>query len=56
MKRMVTLLLSILLAFTLSLPALAGSLDSEIATATSFYRQKASCKATHPAICSWRSL
>ena len=36
MKRMVTLLLSILLAFTLSLPALAGSLDSEIATASRF--------------------
>ena len=40
MKRMVTLLLSILLAFTLSLPALAGSLDSEIATATQFLQAK----------------
>ena len=36
MKRMVTLLLSVLLTFTLAIPALAGSLDSEIATATRF--------------------
>lgn len=56
MKRMVTLLLSILLAFTLSLPALAGSLDSEIATATRFCRQRESCRVMLPAICSWKSL
>ena len=36
MKRMVTLLLSVLLTFTLAIPALAGSLDSEIATASRF--------------------
>ena len=40
MKRMVTLLLSVLLTFTLSIPALAGSLDSEIATATQFLQAK----------------
>lgn len=39
MKRMVTLLLSVLLTFTLSIPALAGSLDSEIATATRFLQK-----------------
>ena len=40
MKRMVTLLLSVLLTFTLAIPALAGSLDSEIATATQFLQAK----------------
>ena len=40
MKRMVTLLLSVLLTFTLAIPALAGSLDSEIATATRFLQVK----------------
>ena len=39
MKRMVTLLLSVLLTFTLAIPALAGSLDSEIATATRFLQK-----------------
>ena len=39
MKRMVTLLLSVLLVFALSLPALAGSLDSEIATAARFLKK-----------------
>lgn len=40
MKRMVTLLLSVLLTFTLAIPALAGSLDSEIATASRFLQVK----------------
>lgn len=39
MKRLVTLLLSALLAFTLSSPVLAGSLDSEIAAAAAFLQQ-----------------
>ena len=40
MKRIVMILLSMLLVFTLTLPALAGSLDSEIATSTQFLQQK----------------
>ena len=39
MKRLVTLLLSALLAVTLSSPVLAGSLDSEMATAVRFLQQ-----------------
>ena len=39
MKRLATLLLSALLAFTLSSPVLGGSLDSEIATAAAFLQQ-----------------
>lgn len=39
MKRMVTLLLSVLLVFTLSASVLAGSLDSEITTAARYLQQ-----------------